>query len=154
MLMTSLAEIKSFRPCPSGWNAILVGQGKTREDNFLFPLVECIESNSISDVCWLLGKKKEAQILVLFAKACEKSVARCKSNFVANVSNYVAATVSAAEKKYDVMIGIYAGAAADAAVRVRRWPQNNLTPQTDLAMVQLKKNQQFLREAIINFRGE
>ena len=79
MLMTSLAEIKSFNPCLSGWKAILKGRGKTQADALYFPLVECVESNSISDVCWLLGKRKvERQILVLFAKECANSVSHLR----------------------------------------------------------------------------
>jgi len=58
-LMTSLNEIKSFNPCSSGWKDVLKGQSKTEPDDVQFSLVSCVDSNSISDVLWLLGKRKK-----------------------------------------------------------------------------------------------
>jgi hypothetical protein len=79
-LYTSLAEIKSFNPCACGWKDILKGQGKKEADDILFPLVDCLKSNSISDVCWLLGKRKvEIDIAVKFAKKCADSVSHIKN---------------------------------------------------------------------------
>jgi len=54
VLFTSLAEIESFNPCKSGWRRILIGQNKTESDSILFPIVDAVESNTVSDVCWLL----------------------------------------------------------------------------------------------------
>ena len=71
VLLTSLSEIKSFDPCYSGWKNILKGQGKTQADDVLFPLIDCLESNSTLDVLWLLGsRKKEIEIAVKFARDC------------------------------------------------------------------------------------
>ena len=134
MLMTSLAEIKSFNPCLSGWKAILKGRGKIQADAFFFPLVDCVESNSISDVCWLLSKRKvEKQILVLFAKECAKSVSHLRSSRSAAADAADAAAYAAA----------YAAAddAADADADAARKDQN-------------EKNKQFLRNAILNYRGQ
>lgn len=70
-LCTSLEEIRSFNPCASGWKNILKGQGKVTADAVEFPLVDCLKSNSIGDVCWLLGKRKnEISICVRFANLC------------------------------------------------------------------------------------
>jgi hypothetical protein len=49
ILMTSLAEIASFNPCGSGWRDILKGQKKIGADNVLFPLVNCVDSNPVTD---------------------------------------------------------------------------------------------------------
>jgi hypothetical protein len=103
MIYTSLNEIASFNPCPSGWKNILRGQKKTKADDVIFSLVEACESNSISDVCWLLGKRnKEIQIAVRFARMCADSVAHLK--------NATSAATSAATYAADA-----ADAAADAA---------------------------------------
>ena len=131
MLMTSLAEIKSFNPCLSGWKAILKGRDKTQADALYFPLVECVESNSISDVCWLLSKRKvERQILVLFAKECANSVSHLKGCNAAAVYAAAAAAAYAAAAVY-----------AAAAAYVARKDQN-------------EKNKQFLRNAILNYRDQ
>ena len=75
ILYTSLTEIQYFNPCPSGWRDILKGQEKTKADDILFPLIDCLKSNSINDVCWLLGKRKaEVEICVKFAQKCVDSV--------------------------------------------------------------------------------
>ena len=76
MLKTSLKEIQSYNPCSSGWRDILAGQGKTEADDVLFLLEDCLKSNSISEVLWLIGQRKvEIQIAVSFAKACAEFAA-------------------------------------------------------------------------------
>lgn len=114
ILYTSLAEIKSFSPCSEGWKDILKGQGKTREDDVLFPLTDCLKSNSISDVCWLLGKRKiEIDIAIKFAKKCADSVNHIK-NAAANSS--AAAAYPAFADYADAYAAVAAvAAAADAA---------------------------------------
>jgi hypothetical protein len=107
--MTSLNEIKSFKPCTDGWEDILKGQGKTISDDVQFPLVDCLKSNSISDVCWLLGKRKvEIQIAVRFAKMCADSI-RYLNNY-ADISVSAAARASA-----NAVYAANAASAADAA---------------------------------------
>jgi hypothetical protein len=109
-LMTSLAEIKSFNPCPEGWRDILKGQGKTQADDVLFPLSDCLKSNTFADVYWLLGKRKvEIQICVKAAKICANSVAHLKNKWAANAAAYAYAANAAADAAYA------ANAAADAA---------------------------------------
>ncbi len=91
ILYTSLAEIKSFDPCIEGWRNILEGQGKTKADDVLFPILEAVESNSIADICWLLGKRKvEIQICVKFARMCADSVQKYKNTAAAaaTAANY------------------------------------------------------------------
>lgn len=89
MLMTSLNEIKSFNPCTSGWEAILLGQSKKTSDEVLFPLVDAVNSNSILDVCWLIGKRrKELQILVKFAEMCSSDAANYAGDDVADADRY------------------------------------------------------------------
>ena len=79
MLKTSLKEIQSYNPCSSCWGDILAGQGKTEADDVLFPLEDCLKSNSISEVLWLIGQRKvEIQIAVSFAKACAEFAAEYK----------------------------------------------------------------------------
>jgi hypothetical protein len=96
-LMTSLDEIRSFNPCASGWKAILAGRNKTEADSELFPLVECVESNSVSDVCWLLGKRKaEIQICVRFARMCADSVAHLNNVNSRRADAYAYAAADAA----------------------------------------------------------
>lgn len=80
ILYTSLAEIKSFDPCPKGWKDILRGQGKTHEDDVLFPLIDCLNSNDFFDVCWLLRQRKtEFDILAKTAMKIASSVAYIKN---------------------------------------------------------------------------
>ena len=79
ILMTSLDEIKSFNPCVSGWKDILAGRNEISVTAELFPLVECVKHCTISDVLWLIGKRKtEIQIAVKFARMCVNSVAHLR----------------------------------------------------------------------------
>lgn len=120
ILYTSLAEIKSFNPCLSGWRNILKGQGKTEVDNVLFPILEAVESNSISDICWLLGKRKtEIQIYVKFARMCADSVQKYKNaaSASATTSTYAtsAAAAASAASMYASAAYVASAAAASAA---------------------------------------
>ena len=110
ILTTSLAEICSFRPCVSGWEKILTARKPiSHEDyNIQFPLVDCLESNSVADVCWLLGKRKEEiQICVRFAQMCANSVQEANNKFEVYAAAYAANAAHAANAAY--------AAAADAA---------------------------------------
>ena len=107
MLYTSLNEIASFNPCRLGWIAILNGQKKTTADDIKFPIADALESNSISDVCWLLGKLEQRDVLVKFARLCADSVAHLKTRRAAAYAADAAAAAYAA--------AAYAAAAADAA---------------------------------------
>ncbi len=111
-LNTSLDQIKSFNPCQGGWKTILearrtiqnsAGPVEGMDYALEFPLVECVESNSISDVCWLLGKLERKEILVSFARKCADSVAHLGNNDSRRAADYAAADAA------------YAAAAADAA---------------------------------------
>lgn len=140
-LYTSLAEIKSFHPCSSGWKDILKGQGKKEADNILFPLTDCLESNSIKDVCWLLGKrKKEIDIAVKFAKKCADSVSHIK-NAAAAAAASTAAYAAAVAAAADATSTAYAAAAAYAAYATS-------TAAASTYDKQIKLNKQFLIECI------
>lgn len=120
ILYTSLAEIKSFNPCLSGWRNILKGQGKTGTDDVLFPILEAVESNSISDICWLFGKRKvEIQIYVKFARMCADSVQKYKNaaSASATTSTYAtsAAAAASAASMYASAAYVASAAAASAA---------------------------------------
>lgn len=113
ILYTSLAEIRSFNPCTSGWKNILAGQGKTEADDTQFPLVDCLKSNSISDVLWLLGKRRtEIQIAVKFARDCADSVAHLTDKKVSATAYAYADAYAAADA---ASASDYADAASTAA---------------------------------------
>ena len=50
-LYTSLAEIRFFNPCAKGWKKIKEAK-KDIDENQTFPLTDCCESNSFSDIVW------------------------------------------------------------------------------------------------------
>jgi hypothetical protein len=109
ILTTSLAEIRSFNPCADGWRNILNARKPACDADYQtqFPLVDCLQSNSVSDVCWLLGKrKKEIQICVKFARMCADSVKHLNTAYSRKAAYTAAAATDAAA---------YADAAADAA---------------------------------------
>ena len=98
ILYTSLKEIESFSPCKEGWINILKGQEKTESDDVLFPLIDCLKSNTISDVCWLLGKRKdEIEICVKFAQDCADSVAHLKDIAAARYPEFAESAARYAE---------------------------------------------------------
>jgi hypothetical protein len=57
ILYTSLAEIKSFNPCPEGWKDILKGQGKKEKMMFFF--LWLIVSKVIQSVMYAGCSEKE-----------------------------------------------------------------------------------------------
>jgi len=123
VLLTSLDEIYSFDPCNSGWDAILKGQNKTEPDSVQFPILDAMKSNSVSDVCWLLGQRKtEIQVAVKFAKLCADSVSHLDNKHsrraaaaVAYAAAAAAATAVATAVAYAVAAAYAAAAAAYAA---------------------------------------
>lgn len=150
-LMTSLAEIKSFNPCVSGWKNIIAAHGGINADfDAQFPLVDCLESNSISDVCWLIGKRKtEIQICVKFARMCADSVKHLNNNYAAAAAAnaYAAAYAYAAD-----IVDAYAAYAyvADAAAAANAYADAaaaNAAANAD----QKEKNKQFLIQCINQF---
>lgn len=131
VLTTSLAEIRSFSPCASGWRDILTARKLTCDDdyNIQFPLVDCLQSNTIADVCWLIGKrKKEIQICVRFARMCADSVKDLNNYWSRKAADAAAAAYYAAA----------AVAAADAAVAYNK---------------QKEKNKQFLIQCINEYQS-
>jgi hypothetical protein len=69
-LYTSIAEVRSFRPCAVGWKNFINYWKDTPEDQPI-AIVDCLKSNPVGDVLWLLGKRrKEIQIAVDFAQWC------------------------------------------------------------------------------------
>lgn len=117
-LYTSLTEIRSFNPCASGWKTIISAHPHSTEEerNKQFPLLDCLESNSISDVCWLLGRRKvEIQICVKFAKLCADSVAHLKTDATAYAADYAANAADAYAANAAANAAYVADAAANAA---------------------------------------
>ena len=155
ILYTSLSEINSFNPCASGWKDILKGQNKTQADDVLFPLIDCVDSNSFSNVCWLLGKRKtEIEICVNAAKMCADSVAHVK-NRRATAAYAAAADAAAAYAAYAAAADATAAyaAAADAAAAAAYAAAYAYTADADAAY-QNQKNKQFLRDAILTFQSK
>lgn len=160
ILCTSLDEIRSFKPCASGWKAILLGQGKTESDSVRFPLIDCVKSNSISDVCWLIGKRKvEIQIAVEFAQKCAESVAPLKNTanaaaadaaaYAANAAAYTAAYNVAAAYAYATAADAAANAAANAAAAYAAADAANAYAYEK----QQAKNKQFLIDSILEYQS-
>ena len=111
ILTTSLAEIRSFIPCASGWRDILTARKPAcaADYNIQFPLVDCLESNSVADVCWLLGKrKKEIQICVQFAQMCADSVKDLNNGYSNAAAAATAAYAAAAYAAYAAHDAAYA----------------------------------------------
>ena len=148
-LMTSLDEIKSYGPCAPGWADVLKGRSKRKSDSVLFPLSECVESNSIEDVCWLLGKRKiEIQICVSFALKCAKSVEHLRNKHAA----YAAAADAAAYAAY--AYAAYAAAAYAAAAYAAAYAAAAAAyADDDDADAQKAKNKQFLLDAIAEWEN-
>lgn len=118
--LTSLNEIQSYYPCVSGWKAILKGRNKIRADDEQFTLEEALESNSIADVLWLIGRQgpKFSGICVKFAANCAARAGQ--SAAAANAAAYAAtyAATYAADAAYAAACAAAAcaaNAAADAA---------------------------------------
>ena len=159
-LMTSLAEIRSFNPCASGWKDILAGQGKIEADEVLFPLVDCLNSNSIKDVCWLLGKrKKEIQIVVRFARMCASSVASLKypahawvaaaQRHAARADTYASTSTSAGTS---AVVADYAANAAHSSGHAYAYAAAHAGASAAYAYKQqIEKNKQFLVQCINEF---
>ncbi len=157
ILYTSLDEIKSFNPCADGWRNILKGQGKTESDSVLFPLIDCLESNSISDVCWLLGKRKvEIQIAVSFARKCADSVAHLKNAYAANAYAADADAYAAAAYAYAAYAAAAAyayDAAAAAANAAYTAAYANAAANAAAYNKQNNKNNQFLIDSILAYQA-
>ena len=91
MVYTSLNKIRSYGPCADGWKNILAGQKKTVPDDVLFPLTEAIESNTVSDICWLIDKRQkqnELAAMAKFAKMCADSVAHLDNFWSRRTADY------------------------------------------------------------------
>jgi len=119
VLLTSLDEIWSFHPCDNGWKQILIGQKKLEADSVLFPILDAVESNSMSDICWLLRRRKtEIQVAVKFARLCADSVSHLDNSYSRNAATYAviaanAVTYAAAKAAENAnYAAIYAAAAA------------------------------------------
>ena len=142
--MTSLDEILSFNPCPGGWRDILKGQKKTKADSRLFPLVDCLNSNSIRDVCWLIGKRQiEIDICVKFARKCVDSISHIKNvaaRDAARLTGYAAYAAYAYAAYVAAIDAAIAAAVAEGAI-------------DGAAATQKVKNKQFMIDAI-NQAGE
>jgi hypothetical protein len=165
ILYTSLDEIKSFNPCSYGWREILRGQNKIQADSTLFPLKDCLKSNTFSDVCWLLGKrKKEISIAVAAAKKCSESVQKYRNKYAADAAAYAAdatayatayatdATADAAAYAYATADAYAADATADAAADAAA--DAYAAAYAYAYETQKQLNKQFLLEAIEEYERQ
>jgi hypothetical protein len=155
MLYTSLAEIQSFDPCSEGWRDILRGQGKTCADDVQFPMTDALNSNSIADVLWLIGKRKvEIQIAVRFARMCADSVAHYK-NADADAAADEAANAAYANDAYaDAGAAAYAANyAANYAAAATHAAANYVTAAANYQK-QRELNKQFLIQCITEYQPE
>ena len=131
-LTVSLDIIASYGPCSSGWRAILLGQNKREADSDLFPLTDCLNSNSVADVLWLLGKLDKPVFTEICREAAEsiiKSVEHLgEGNFrrvtaaayaaIAAIAAATAATATAAAAATATAAAATATAAAAAATAI------------------------------------
>jgi hypothetical protein len=118
-LLTSLAEIYRYTPCHSGWKNIVLAQfpfDSARADSDpktstrQFSISAALESNSVCDICWLIGKRKnvrEIKMLAVFARDC----ADCASQYLSGEAAAYAAEAAA----YADVAAAYAYAAYAAA---------------------------------------
>jgi hypothetical protein len=115
ILYTSLKEIAAFKPCISGWKNICKACANTSEpelEETPISILQCVKVASISDVFWLLGKrKKEVQICVKFARMCADSVKQFKNDASASTYAYADAVYDA----YAASISTSASASASAS---------------------------------------
>lgn len=160
MIYTSLAEIKSFNPCASGWRDILTGQRKTSADAILFHLTDALESNSISDICWLLGKrKKEIQVCVEFARQCAESVKELNNYYSRQAATAANAAANAANAAYAAAAAAnaanYAVAAADAyAAYAYAAAYADADAYAAAQQKQVELNKSFLHKLITDWEGD
>lgn len=158
ILYTSLNEIKSFHPCASGWKTILKAQNKTEADDVLFPLIDTVESNTISDVCWLLGKRKsEIEIAAKFARMCADSVSHLKN---ANSSDASAYASDASDYAFDAYADYaahayadYAHASADSDYAAHA-SARAAHASAHASEAQIEKNKQFMIQCITDFQDK
>lgn len=109
ILTTTLEEIKSFSPCEEGLERFIQYWGM--DCKAVIPFTELVKSNTFSDICWLLGKRKiEIEIAVRAAELCAASVKHLKNIYTSNAATAAAAAATAA-----ATYATYAAATANAA---------------------------------------
>ena len=163
ILLTSLNEIKSFVPCPEGWKNILKGQNKAQSDSIEFPLIDCLKSNSFSDICWLLGKReKEIICAINAAKMCANSVKGLKSSADADAATYAvsacaaaavsAAAASASGAAYAASASSVYASGASAYASGAAYASVYAAAASAASEEQTQKNKNFLFQAIKNYQ--
>jgi hypothetical protein len=147
MLYTSLEEIYSFKPCWKGWETILKAQNKTAPDCEPISLLDCVESNSLVDVCWLLKKRKiEIAICVRLARLCADSVAHLENAYAMDAMD---AAANAATDAMDAAAAAYAAYAATAYATAYAATMDAM----DAMDAQQKLNKQFLIQAVNEYQN-
>jgi hypothetical protein len=144
ILYTSLDEIKSFDPCRSGLQAFIKTHGSESKP---VSLLDCVKSNSISDVLWLIGKRKvEISVAVKFARRCADSVKHLHSDAASNAATYAddAADYYTYTYTYATASNAASNAASKAAV-ASNVAADYYTQQT--------KNKQFFIDCINEFQN-
>ena len=162
-LMTSLSEISAFNPCTSGWRRIAGAMAHKYGMFAEFPLIDCLDSCTFADVCWLLGKRKtEIQIAVIAARKCAESVRHLarRADAAADAADAAAYADAADAAAYATDAAADAAAAAYAAVDAADAADADAAAYAAAAAdadaaadVQHTKNKQFLREAILEWEA-
>ncbi len=166
ILTTSLNEIVSFAPCNTGWRKIRAARKTFYNTDMLtdeqyaeqFPLVDCLNSNPINDVLWLIGKREEEiQIAVRFAQMCADSVKHLNnenSKRISRIAIAVALFAANANAGADAAAAAKAaGCAAETVVSAAAKAANNYTNGYAAAYSKQKKlNKQFLIQCINEFQ--
>lgn len=159
-LFTSITEVRSYGPCAAGLVRLLEGKKGVPYDD-LFPLSSVLGFNTVSDVCWLLGKRrKEISICVQFARKCADSVAHLR------VTSSTDATQGAAQYAVDVAQDAVDAAqyAEDAVVEATEATARYAAAEAaeaahyaedaeDALRKQQAKNKQFLLDCILQYES-
>jgi hypothetical protein len=162
-LTASINDILNLNPCNSGEDRLMRYWIAINRDKEIL-IEEYLKSNTMSDVCWLLGKMNEKQILVSFAKKCADSVAHLESinsgvaaafwvadadasaDADADASAAAAAASAAADAAADAADAAAAAASASAAASAAA--ASAAAAYRTAKNKQLEKNQEFLIEII------
>jgi len=93
MQKTTLNDIKKEKPCEEGWKKLLKSLNKTKPDPEILTLEHILNSNGLSDACWVagivLGLKRELRLYSYWvAKQAKKYVKdKNKYNKIINTVN-------------------------------------------------------------------
>ena len=167
-IMVSLVQIKSYYPCVGGWRAVLSGQRKVAADDKLFPLVDCLESNTTTDVLWFFGKLSNLSYCPILVTAARKFAESVKHLQEVSLFATDAARFATDAARYAIEAARYATDAARFATEAARFAADAVAAAADAAGAgavaadavadaaykeQLKLNKQILRDCILSYEA-